>query len=116
MALGGVLGCWLRWLFAMAWNALLPRLPLGTLAANLVGALLMGLALGYYAKNSDWPTEWRLLCMTGFLGGLTTFSTFSGESFVLLQRGEIFWALGNIGLNLVGSLVLCALGYAALRG
>jgi CrcB protein len=54
--------------------------------------------------------------MTGFLGGLTTFSTFSGESFVLLQRGEIFWALGNIGLNLVGSLVLCALGYAALRG
>jgi CrcB protein len=116
VGLGGVIGCWLRWFLAMAWNALVPMLPLGTLAANLGGALMMGLALGYYSKHTEWPLEWRLLVQTGFLGGLTTFSTFSGESFVLIQRGQFLWALGNIGLNLLGSLALCALGYAAIRG
>jgi CrcB protein len=116
VGIGGALGCWLRWLLAIALNAVLPLLPLGTLAANLGGAFVMGLALGYYSKHTGWPLEWRLLIQTGFLGGLTTFSTFSGESFVLLQRGEMLWALTNIGANLIGSLVLCALGYAVIRG
>lgn len=116
VGLGGALGCWLRWLLALAMNAIVPRLPLGTLAANLIGAFAIGLALGYYSKHTSWPLEWRLFVQTGFLGGLTTFSTFAGESFLLLQSGELAWALSNIAINLFGSLVLCGLGYAVVRG
>jgi CrcB protein len=111
-----MLGCWLRWLLAVALNAVVPLLPIGTLIANLAGAFIMGLALGYYSKHTSWPIEWRFFIQTGFLGGLTTFSTFSGESLTLIQRGAFGWALAHIGANLVGSLALCALGYAVIRG
>jgi CrcB protein len=91
----------------------------GTLAANLVGGYLVGLALGFFAGQPDLAPEWRLFVITGFLGGLTTFSSFSGESVTLLQRGEVGWALAHTALHLFGSLLLCAAGFAtwrALRG
>ena len=87
----------------------------GTLAANLVGGYLIGVALGFFSANSGLPPEWRLFAVTGFLGGLTTFSTFSGESMLLLQRGQYGWALAHAGLHLVGSIGFCIAGFASYR-
>ena len=113
---GGAIGCWLRWLLALGLNAIAPLLPMGTLVANLSGGFAMGLALGYISRHPEWAPHWRLFVMTGFLGGLTTFSTFSGESVILIHEGEFAWALGHIAINLFGSIALCALGYAVIRG
>ena len=115
IALGATLGAWLRWGLALWLNARVESLPLGTLAANLGGGFLIGIAVGVF---SDWPQlspEWRLLTVTGFLGGLTTFSTFSAEAMVLLQRGEYGWALLHSGTHLLGSVALCVAGFAAWR-
>lgn len=76
----------------------------------------MGMALGYISRHPEWAPHWRLFVMTGFLGGLTTFSTFSGESLILIHEGKFGWALGHIATNLFGSIALCALGYAVIRG
>ncbi len=89
VAVGGTLGCWLRWIFSTYWNALAPSLPLGTLAANLVGGYLVGLAVAFFGANASLAPEWRLMCITGFLGGLTTFSTFSAESVQMLLDGRL---------------------------
>ena len=107
---GAALGALLRWLFGVALNAVFPLLPLGTLCANLLGGLLMGVALGYFAQHVELPDTWRLLCVTGFLGGLTTFSSFSGEVTLLLRDGRIGWAMANIAAHVVGSIMLTALG------
>jgi CrcB protein len=108
---GAGLGALLRWVFSLWLNPVFPMVPLGTLASNLVGGLLVGVGSAFFAHHSSLPPEWRLLAITGFLGGLTTFSTFSAEVVALLMRHEYAWALGTAGLHLAGSLVLTALGF-----
>ena len=85
-------------------------LPLGTFISNMVGGYLIGIAVAFFGNNPDLSAEWKLLVVTGFLGGLTTFSSFSAEVVGFMQRGEFTWALGTALLNLVGSLVLTFLG------
>lgn len=116
---GAAIGAWLRWGLGLWLGSLHAYVQLGTLAANLVGGYLVGLALAFFTANPQLSPEWRLFAITGFLGGLTTFSSFSGESVVLLQRGEYGWALAHTLLHLVGSILFCAAGFAtwrALRG
>jgi len=116
---GAALGAWLRWWLGIWLGSLHNYVQIGTLAANLAGGYLVGLALAFFTGHPGLAPEWRLFAVTGFLGGLTTFSSFSGESVVLLQRGEVAWALAHTALHLFGSLLFCAAGFAtwrALRG
>ncbi|HSC22248.1 MAG TPA: fluoride efflux transporter CrcB [Casimicrobiaceae bacterium] len=112
---GAAVGAWLRWGLGIALNPVFPTLPLGTLAANLVGGLLMGFAMELITRHAILSPELRLLATTGFLGGLTTFSTFSGEISTLLTRGEWYWALIGIAAHVVGSLVLTIAGMLLMR-
>jgi len=107
---GAGLGALLRWWLGGWLNPVFPTIPMGTVAANLVGGLLIGIAGAFFGHNSSLPPEWRLLVITGFMGGLTTFSTFSLEIVTLLGRQEYWWALGAASLHLFGSLALTALG------
>ena len=109
---GAALGAWLRWGLSTWLNPRMPMFPLGTLAANLVGGYLVGLAIAWFAQYPELPVAWRLLVITGFLGGLTTFSTFSAEVVALLQQGRTMMAAGAITLHLGGSLVMTLLGLA----
>lgn len=109
---GAGLGALLRWFLGNRLNPAFPTLPLGTLAANLLGGLLVGLAVEYFARHPGLPPEARLLAVTGFLGGLTTFSTFSAEVTTLLARGEYLWGLTAASVHLFGSLLLTAAGMA----
>jgi len=115
IAVGATLGAWLRWALSLWLNARVESLPLGTLAANLIGGFLVGVAVGFFNDLPDLPPAWRLLVITGFLGGLTTFSTFSAEAMVLLQRGDYGWALLHAGGHLLGSVTLCIAGVATWR-
>src|SRR5258708_17180237 len=94
---GAAVGAWLRWGLGIALNPFFPTLPLGTLAANLIGGLLMGLAMELLTRHAAWSPEMQLLATTGFLGGLTTFSTFSAEVVTLLLRREWLWGSIAIG-------------------
>lgn len=114
IAAGAAVGAWLRWGLGSWLNGLHPQLPLGTWAANLLGGLLVGAAFAWFGRHPEVAPEWRLFAVTGFLGGLTTFSTFSAESLQLLQRGEAGWALLHSTAHLLGSLAAAALGYRAL--
>lgn len=96
-------------------NPVFPTLPLGTLAANLVGGYLVGVAVAFFAQNTSLPPEARLFAITGFLGGLTTFSTFSAEVVTLMARSEYLWALGAASVHLLGSLAMTALGMATVH-
>jgi CrcB protein len=96
-------------------NSLFPVLPLGTLAANLVGGYIIGLAIDYFARAPGIAPEWRLLIITGFCGGLTTFSTFSAEVVTRLQEGRWVWAMVTIAIHVVGSLVMTLAGLATGR-
>jgi CrcB protein len=107
---GAGVGALLRWWLGMLLNPVFPTLPLGTAAANLIGGLLVGVASAFLSHKAGLPPEWRLLIITGFLGGLTTFSTFSVEVVTLIGRQEYAWALGTAVLHLVGSLVLTGVG------
>ncbi len=115
IALGATLGAWLRWGLGLWLNTRVESLPLGTLAANLGGGFLIGIAVGIFHDLPGLSTAWRLFVVTGFLGGLTTFSTFSAESMALLQRGDYGWALLHVGTHLLGSILLCIAGMAAWR-
>jgi CrcB protein len=115
ISLGAALGALLRWLFALKFNALYPSIPLGTLLANLVGGYLIGLALVFFAAKTTIAPEWRLFVVTGFLGGLTTFSTFSAEMTSLLQEGRFVYACGGIGAHVVGSLAMTLLGMTSMQ-
>jgi fluoride exporter len=115
VGLGAACGAWLRWGLSTWLNAYHHALPYGTLIVNLAGGYLIGIAVGVFERYPALPIEWRLLVVTGFLGGLTTFSTFSAESMLLLQRGEFGWALGHILLHLLGSILLCIGGFATYR-
>ncbi|HEX7890547.1 MAG TPA: fluoride efflux transporter CrcB [Ramlibacter sp.] len=115
ISVGASLGALLRWVLALRLNALLPSLPLGTLAANLIGGFVIGLAIGWLDRHPELPPQVRLFIVTGFLGGLTTFSTFSAEVVLHLDQGRLLWALMLAGSHLAGSLVLTALGLATVR-
>lgn len=114
ISLGAALGALLRWWLAVALNGLFPALPPGTLAANLVGGYLIGVALALFAQSAL-PPEWRLFIVTGFLGGLTTFSTFSAEVTTLLQQGRVAWALGAVTAHVAGSLLMTLAGIASVH-
>jgi CrcB protein len=107
---GASLGAVLRWLLAGRFNPLFPALPLGTLAANLLGGYLIGIAVALFAQLPELSPQVRLFVVTGFLGGLTTFSTFSAEVVTQLQQGHTAWALATALAHLVGSFALTALG------
>lgn len=114
VALGGTLGCVMRWLLQLLLNRYFPTLPPGTLAANLIGCYVIGAALAVFAANPALPPEWRLFVMTGFCGGLTTFSTFSAEVALLLQSGRMAWAFGTIAVHMAGSLLMTFAGIATI--
>jgi fluoride exporter len=115
VGVGAALGAWLRWWFGEALNPLFPTLPLGTLIANLLGGFLVGLAVQFFLHHGNLPAELRLLIITGFLGGLTTFSTFSAEAVHLLSRAQYGWAAAHILGHLMGSLAMTALGILTMR-
>ncbi|ANY17074.1 fluoride efflux transporter CrcB [Bordetella pseudohinzii] len=110
IGLGAAAGAWLRWLLGLRFNS--GGWPWGTLAANLGGGYLIGLVLGLVALHPEWPAWIRLAAVTGFLGGLTTFSTFSAEVVQYLERGQFGPAAGYALASLAGSLCLTALGLA----
>jgi fluoride exporter len=112
---GAAVGAWLRWGLGIALNPLLPTLPLGTLAANLAGGLLMGCAMELITRHSLLSPEVQLLLTTGFLGGLTTFSTFSAEMTTLLLRREWAWSIVGIAAHVAGSLAMTVLGILSMR-
>ena len=115
IGVGAALGAWLRWGLGLWLNAMVPNLPMGTLTANLMGGYLVGLALAFFIQYPGLSPEWRLLIITGFLGGLTTFSTFSIEVISLLSRGQYSWAAAIIATHLVGSLVMTVLGIQTFK-
>lgn len=112
---GAAVGAWLRWWLGILLNPLFPTVPLGTLSANMLGGLLMGFAMGYLSHYESLPAEMRLLVMTGFLGGLTTFSTFSAETVTLLVREQFGWAAIIILAHLQGSILMTLAGVGIMR-
>ena len=119
VGVGAMFGAWLRWWLGIVLNSLLPTLPLGTLAANLIGGYLIGLAMGSVEYFQALSPEVRLFVVTGFLGGLTTFSTFSAETMTLLLRHEYLLGATMVGAHVVGSLAMTLLGIgtvALLKG
>jgi CrcB protein len=113
---GAALGAWLRWWLGIALNAVTPNLPLGTLAANLIGGYLVGVAVEYFSQQGAIPVEMRLFVITGFLGGLTTFSSFSAEAVGLLLESRYGWGFLLISSHLIGSIVMTVLGIYTVRG
>lgn len=110
VAVGASVGAWIRWGLSVRWNGI-GAIPLGTFLANAIGGLLMGIALGILQSVPSLSPEWRLLMTTGFLGGLTTFSTFSAEAFTLLQKQAYGWAGLYIASHVIVSIVLTIVGY-----
>jgi fluoride exporter len=114
IAIGASLGALLRWWFGVKLNGLFPTIPPGTLAANLVGGYVIGVAVAFFSTFSALPPEWRLLVITGFCGGLTTFSTFSAELVTLLREGRVLWAFAGMAIHLGGSVLMTFAGMATL--
>jgi CrcB protein len=115
VGIGGALGCWLRWLLGIALNPLFSNMLLGTLAANLSGGFMIGMAIEYFVHHDSVPPEFRLFVIVGFLGGLTTFSSFSSEAVQLLAGRELGWAFIQIAAHLIGSLAMTWLGVLTMR-
>jgi CrcB protein len=116
VSVGGIVGCLLRWLLGLWFNTQPSVVPLGTLAANLIGGYIVGVAVAFFAINNNLPPEWRLLVITGFCGGLTTFSSFSAEVVTMLRQDRMFWACSTIALHLFGSLLMTFAGIATVGG
>ena len=110
IGVGAALGAWLRWWLGLRLNPLFAHLPRGTLAANLAGGYLIGVAVAFFATRTGLPAELRLFVVTGFLGGLTTFSTFSAEVVHLIETARYAWAAGAAAVHVLGSLAMTALG------
>ncbi len=118
VGVGAAIGAWARWGLGLMLNATIPTFPLGTLAANLIGAYLMGLFMGLFTINTlttEFTPELKLFVMTGLLGGLTTFSSFSAESVTLLSRGQYCWAASHIFIHVLGSLAMTGLGLLTIQ-
>lgn len=115
IGVGAALGAWLRWWLGIALNVLTPNLPLGTLAANLIGGYLVGVAVEVFSQQGGLPLEMRLFIITGFLGGLTTFSSFSAEAVGLLMTNRYGWALLLMSSHLIGSIAMTLLGIVTVR-
>ena len=112
ISLGAAFGALLRWQLGIRLNSAFPAMPPGTLSANLLGGYIIGLAIAYFAQAPEISPEWRLFLVTGFCGGLTTFSTFSAEVVTLMQEGRLMWAMGTVSAHLAGSLVCTFAGLA----
>jgi fluoride exporter len=110
ISVGASLGALLRWWLGLTLNNYFPDIPPGTLAANLIGGYIIGVAIAIFASYSALAPEWRLFIITGFCGGLTTFSTFSSELVTLLQQGRMLWACAAAALHLFGSVVMTFAG------
>ncbi|WP_027796234.1 fluoride efflux transporter CrcB [Paraburkholderia acidipaludis] len=110
VAIGGALGSLFRWFLGVRLNGLFPDLPLGTLAANVIAGYIIGVAVAFFARQPDIPVEWRLFVITGLMGGLSTFSTFSAEVVADLQQGRLGWAAGEIVIHVGASLAMTVLG------
>lgn len=110
IAVGAALGALLRWQLGAKLNTLFPTIPPGTLAANLIGAYVIGMGIAFFASFPAVSPEWRLLIITGFCGGLTTFSTFSAEITELLQQGRLIWVAGAIVAHVGGSVFMTLAG------
>ncbi|MEQ1743704.1 MAG: fluoride efflux transporter CrcB [Candidatus Nitrotoga sp.] len=115
VGLGAAIGSWLRWGLSVWLNATLTELALGTLSANLIGGYLIGLAVAFFMQQPELSPEWRLFIITGFLGGLTTFSTFSAETVTLLAREQYAWSIATIAAHLGGSLLMTVLGMQTFK-
>jgi fluoride exporter len=115
VGIGAALGAWLRWGFSFWLGPRSTVWPLGTIASNLIGGYLVGVAVAFFAMRPGLAPEWRLFAVTGFLGGLTTFSTFSAEVTDLLMRGDVLSGTGLAAAHLLGSLLLTAAGFATVR-
>lgn len=115
IGIGAALGALLRWWLGLVLNASFPAIPPGTLAANWIGAYVIGLAIAFFAQSPALSPEWRLFVITGFCGGLTTFSTFSAEISSLVQHGRFAVVAGSVILHVVGSVALTLLGIASWR-
>jgi CrcB protein len=116
IALGAAIGALGRWGLGLGLNALFPAIPPGTLVANLIGAYVIGLVLPLLASHPEWPPAWRLFVVTGFLGSLTTFSTFSAETTQLLQQGRLGLAAAAVAAHVGGSLAMTLAGIATAEG
>ena len=110
---GAGFGALLRWFLGTKLNSIYPSLPLGTLSANLLGGYLIGLFIAFFASNTALAPEWRLFIITGFLGGLTTFSTFSAEIVTLIQEGRLSLSIVAALLHVMGSITMTLLGIAS---
>jgi fluoride exporter len=114
VGIGGGLGSLLRWILGLRLNTIFPNLPLGTFAANVIAGYIIGVAVAVFARYPALPPEWRLFIITGLMGGLSTFSTFSAEVVAHLQQGRLGWALGEIAIHVGASLLMTALGIATV--
>jgi fluoride exporter len=114
VALGGALGSLFRWFLGIRLNTLFPLLPLGTFASNVIAGYVVGVAVAGFARAPQLAPEWRLFVITGMMGGLSTFSTFSAEVVQHLQGGRLGWAAGEVALHVGASLVMTILGIATV--
>lgn len=114
VGIGGALGSLFRWFLGLRLNALFPNLPLGTLAANVIAGYIIGVAVAWFARFPGVPTEWRLFVITGLMGGLSTFSTFSAEVVAHLEQGRYGWAAGEIAIHVSASIAMTLLGIATV--
>jgi CrcB protein len=114
VAIGGALGSLFRWFLGVRLNAIFPDLPLGTLAANVIAGYIIGVASAFFGRLPEIPVEWRLFVITGLMGGLSTFSTFSAEVVADLQQGRLKWAASEILIHVSASLAMTALGIATV--
>jgi CrcB protein len=114
VGIGAAMGAWLRWWLGLRFNPVFPTVPMGTLAANLLGGFLVGVAVATFNRQPGLPPEARLMIVSGFMGGLTTFSTFSSEVVGLIGNGQYLWAAGAASIHLFGSLLLTGAGIAVV--
>lgn len=112
VSLGAACGALVRWQLGVKFNSWLTTLPPGTLLANLIGGYIIGVAIAFFAQMPQLAPEWRLLIVTGFCGGLTTFSTFSAEAVSLLQQGRFAWLAATLSVHVLGSLLMTVAGMA----
>jgi fluoride exporter len=115
VGVGAVVGAWLRWILGVFFNAVYPPIPLGTLAANLAGSLLMGFALVFIVERGMFPPEVRVGAITGLLGSFTTMSTFAAEAMTLMARSDYLAATGHVILHVAGSILMVFAGVLAAR-